>query len=232
MLNLKEIIEDNSTRWGRKFDIFIQLLIILSLVAFSVETIPDLKATTIKFLHYFEIFSITVFSIEYVLRFIVADKKLKYIFSFYGIIDLLAILPFYLSTGIDLRSLRVFRFLRIFRAFKLLRYSEAMKRFQFAIHSIKEELFLYMIITILMLFVSAVGIYYFEHPAQPEQFASVFDALWWAIATLTTVGYGDIYPITVGGRIFTFFILMIGLGIVAVPTGLLASSLTRKEEDK
>jgi len=81
--------------------------------------------------------------------------------------------------------------------------------------------------TAFVLYVSAVGIYYFEHEVQPDQFASVFDCLWWAVATLTTVGYGDVYPITVGGKIFTFAMLLIGLGIVAVPTGLIASSLTK-----
>lgn len=79
----------------------------------------------------------------------------------------------------------------------------------------------------IMLYLSAVGIYYFEHQAQPELFQSVFHSLWWAVTTLTTVGYGDMYPITVGGRIFTFFVLMIGLGIVAVPTGLIASAMSK-----
>jgi voltage-gated potassium channel len=83
------------------------------------------------------------------------------------------------------------------------------------------------------LYLSAVGIYYFENEAQPEQFKSVFHSLWWAVATLTTVGYGDIFPITAGGRVFTFFVLMVGLGVVAVPAGLVASALSkaRSEED-
>ena len=97
----------------------------------------------------------------------------------------------------------------------------------------REELVLFFLVTCMMLFFAAVGIYYFEHEAQPEGFESVFDSLWWAVVTLTTVGYGDVYPITLGGRIFTFFVLMIGLGIVAVPTGLMASALgqARREEE-
>lgn len=85
-----------------------------------------------------------------------------------------------------------------------------------------------------MLYISAVGIYYFENSAQPEQFKSVFHSLWWAVITLTTVGYGDVYPITVGGKIFTFVILTIGLGVIAVPTGLIASALTKtlKSDDQ
>lgn len=89
---------------------------------------------------------------------------------------------------------------------------------------------LFFSVMMILLFFSSVGIYYFENPAQPEAFASIFDSLWWATTTITTVGYGDIYPITAGGRFFTFFVLIIGLGIVAVPTGLLASALTKARE--
>lgn len=86
---------------------------------------------------------------------------------------------------------------------------------------------LFVVVTLMLLYISAVGIYYFENEAQPEVFKSVFHSLWWAVATLTTVGYGDVYPITIGGKVFTFAILMVGLGIVAVPAGLLASALSK-----
>ena len=95
---------------------------------------------------------------------------------------------------------------------------------------IKEELIVFLIATLFLLYVSSVGIYYFENPAQPDKFSSVFHSMWWSVATLTTVGYGDVYPITVGGKIFTFFILILGLGIIAVPTGLFASALTKSIE--
>ena len=94
----------------------------------------------------------------------------------------------------------------------------------------KEEIVLFLALTAVILYVAAVGIYYFENEAQPEAFKSVFHSLWWAIATLTTVGYGDVYPITVGGRIFTVFVVLIGLGIVAVPAGLVASALSKARE--
>jgi voltage-gated potassium channel len=87
-------------------------------------------------------------------------------------------------------------------------------------------------VTIVLLYFAAVGIYYFENPAQPDAFVSVFHSLWWAVATLTTVGYGDVYPVTTGGRIFTFFILLIGLGIVSVPAGLVASALSKAREEE
>jgi len=115
---------------------------------------------------------------------------------------------------------------------KLARYSEALKRIGKALLIAKEELILFGFVTLMLLYLSAVGIYHFEHAAQPNNFKSIFDSLWWAVTTLTTVGYGDVYPITLGGRLFTFIVLMLGLGIVAVPTGIIASALTsvRKSE--
>ena len=95
---------------------------------------------------------------------------------------------------------------------------------------VKEELVLFLMVAAIFVFVAASGIYFFENEAQPEKFSSVFHSLWWAIVTLTTVGYGDVYPITIGGRIFTFFVLLIGVGIVAVPAGLIASALSKARE--
>ena len=224
---IKSIVELNDNGLSRFFALSIQFLIILSIVTFSVETIPDLKPQTRNILESIELVCVIVFTIEYVLRIYVANKKLKFIFSFFGIIDLLAILPFYLAFGVDLRSLRALRFVRLLRLFKLVRYNKALKHFARAIKIAKEEILLFLFITLILIYLSAVGIYYFEHDAQPEHFSSIFDSLWWAIITLTTVGYGDVYPITVGGRVFTFIILMIGLGIVAIPTGILSSALTR-----
>ena len=121
----------------------------------------------------------------------------------------------------------------MFRIFKLLKYNSAIDRLLFAFREIKKELFIFLIATIFLLYVSSVGIYYFENAAQPDQFKSVFHSMWWAVATLTTVGNGDVYPITVGGKIFTTFIVFIGMGLVAVPTGLLASALSKTiGEDK
>lgn len=148
-------------------------------------------------------------------------------FSFFGLIDLLAILPFYLSLGIDLRSLRAFRFLRLIRILKLARYSRAAQRYHRAFLIAKEEIILFLFGAILMLFFAAVGIYYFERDAQPEAFASVFHSFWWSVCTLTTVGFGDVYPVTLGGKVFTTVILVVGLGFVAVPAGLMASALSK-----
>ncbi|MCK0177742.1 ion transporter [Flavobacteriaceae bacterium S0862] len=229
---IKSFVEFNDNKLSKWFAFFIQALILLSLVTFSVETLPNLKPQTQTALRAIEIFCVVVFTIEYILRIYVADSKPKFIFSFFGLIDLVAILPFYLSFGVDLRSLRALRFLRLFRILKLVRYNRAMNHFARAIKSAKEEILLFIVITLMLIYFSAVGIYYFENEAQPEHFTSIFDSLWWAIITLTTVGYGDVYPITVGGKVFTFFILMIGLGIVAIPTGIISSALTRSVDKK
>ena len=233
--SIKRLIDSTNNRSGRLFSIIIQILILISVVTFSMETIPDLEPETRVMLRYVELFTVIVFTIEYMLRIYVAENKPRFVFSFFGIIDFLAILPFYLAIGVDLRSLRALRFLRLFRIFKLVRYNKAMNQFSRAIKSSKEQIFLFIFVTLILVYFAAVGIYYFESEAQPEHFSSIFDSLWWAIITLTTVGYGDVYPITVGGKVFTFVILMIGLGIVAIPTGIISSALTHavdKSDDK
>ncbi len=217
-----------------RWELFIQAVILLSLADFALETLPNLSPTQRRLLEWFEVFSVAVFTVEYVVRAVGSRPPVKYLLSFYGIVDLLAILPFYLGLVVDLRSLRALRFLRLLRILKLTRYSKAWRRFHRALIISREELVLFAATALILIYLAAVGIYYFEHEAQPEVFASMFDGLWWAVATLTTVGYGDSYPITAGGRFFTFVILVIGLGIVALPSGIVASALSkaRAEEDE
>jgi voltage-gated potassium channel len=155
---------------------------------------------------------------------------LKFIFSFYGLVDLLAILPFYLSFGVDLRTLRAFRLLRLFKILRLPKYARAIRRIRLALALIKEELILFLSLSGVLLYLSSVGIYYFEHAAQPEVFTSVLHSLWWSLITLTTVGYGDMYPITAGGKLFTFAVLLVGLGIISIPAGLIASALSEARD--
>lgn len=196
----------------------------LSLVGYSIQTLPNLSDETRSVLRAFEALAIVLFTIEYLLRIAVAENRVQYVFSFFGIVDLLAILPFYLSTAVDLRSLRAFRLLRLVRILKIARYSRSLRRFHIALDIAKEDIVLYLFGTVLLLFLSAVGIHYFEGATQPEAFGSVFHSLWWAVTTLTTVGYGDTYPITVGGKLFTFAVLLVGLGVISVPAGLVASA--------
>ena len=227
---LWDILEDNTTKKGRYFDYFIQALIFLSLVSFSLDTLPNLSEEFRQFLDSFEVFSIIIFSTEYLLRVYVSKKPFKYIFSFYGLIDIIAILPFYLNKFLDLRFLRAFRVFRVFRALKLMRYNKALNRFNVAFKIVKEEIILFFMVTLVLIFITSAGIYFFENEAQPEVFKSVFHSAWWSIVTLTTVGYGDVYPITIGGKIFTFFVLMIGVGLVTIPAGLVATALSKARE--
>ncbi|MGQ9897743.1 MAG: ion transporter [Acidobacteriota bacterium] len=218
----------NLGRW----ELLIQVLIFLSLIGFTLETLPSLTPNQRAWLARFELFSIGVFTVEYVVRIIGSRPRSRYLFGFYGIVDLMAILPFYLGIAFDLRALRFLRLLRLLQLLKLTRYSQAVRRFHRALVISKEELLLFATTALILIYLAAVGIYYFEHEAQPEVFTSIFDGLWWAVATLTTVGYGDSYPITAGGRFFTFVILAIGLGIVALPSGIIAAALTKAREEE
>lgn len=217
-----------------KGELALQFLILLCLVGFAVETLPDLTAVQRRWIDAFEVFAVVVFTLEYIIRLCASRPRRGYALSFFGIIDLISILPFYIGLGVDLRNLRALRMLRLFRVLKLARYSKAMRRFHRAFVITKEEIVLFLTTTFILLYIAGMGIYHFENEAQPDRYSSMFDGLWWAVATLTTVGYGDVYPITVGGKIFTFVILILGLGIIAVPTGMVASALAkaRKEEDE
>lgn len=229
---IRKLTGHTGHRAGRVFALVVQFLIIVSLITFSIDTLPHLRPNARAALGVIEAATVIAFTIEYALRIIAAERKRAFIFSFYGLIDLAAILPFYLAAGVDLRALRAFRLLRLARILKLAAYHRATSRFRRALRIAKEELILFGGAAAIMLYLSAAGIYYFEHAAQPHAFQSIFHSLWWAVVTLTTVGYGDMVPITPGGRIFTFVMLTTGIGIVAVPTGLIASALARvREED-
>lgn len=232
---LRELIDDPTTTHGRWFMLSIQFLIIVSIVGFTLETMPDLSDSFYFFLYCIEVFTIGVFTIEYILRIAISANRTKFVFSFYGVIDLLSILPFYLFlfTGVDTRVLKMLRMLRLLRIFKLFRYNKSINRFKRALAIARDDLILFGAVALITIYISGAGIYYFENEVQPEHFSSIPDGIWWGIVTLTTVGYGDAYPVTALGRIFTFLILIVGLAIVSVPTGLIASALTaaRGEEE-
>ena len=229
---LREIVEPNvDTKASRSFDLAIQFFILISLVDFTIGTLPDLSPPARRWLRVFEIVTVTVFTVEYALRIILAERKLRFVLSFYGIIDLLAILPFYLGLAVgptvDLRALRIVRAFRLLRVLKMFRYSRALRHISEAVKEVKEELILYLMATAFLIFLASTGIYYFERDVPNTPFKSVLHALWWAVVTLTTVGYGDIVPQTVGGRVFTGLLLLIGIGTISVPSGLIATGLTK-----
>ena len=155
---LKDVVEKNNTKAGKTFDLAIQSLIVGSLISFSIETLPDLSERTYDYLFIFEVASIGIFTIEYLLRLYFADSKVNFIFSFYGIMDLIAIVPFYMPINADLRVFRAFRLLRLF---KLFRYSKAISHYTRAFSIAKDELVLFGSAALIILYLSAVGIYYF-----------------------------------------------------------------------
>ena len=229
-LSIGDIVRTD-TRVGRVFDLSVLVLIIASVLMISIETLPGLSNEALRFFAVSEAVITVVFTLEYVTRVAAAKRKRAYVLSFHGVVDLLAILPFWLSLGIDLRALRIFRIFRVFRVLKLNRYSRAMETFVHALRQSRGQFFVFFVAISILLYLSAMGIYYFEHDAQPDTFKSVFHSLWWAVTTLTTVGYGDVYPITAGGRIFASLIVLLSLGVVAAPAGIIAAALTQAFED-
>ncbi len=217
-------------------------LIALSVVAVVLESLPVLEARYSAQLYWFEVLTVSVFTLEYVLRIWSSVERhenhlvrpllsrIRFMFTFHLIIDLLAILPFYLLTfgllgSVDLRFLRAVRLLRIL---KLTRYSAALNMLAVTFNENGRALAASFMILVTVMLLAASGMYYFERHAQPVAFGSIPSAMWWAFSTLTTVGYGDVTPITVGGKIFGSMITVVGIGMVALPTSILASGYSQQ----
>ena len=188
------------------------------------------------FFYFFELVSIVIFSLEYLYRISYSFTNnglkgvLNYIFSFFGLIDLISILPFYLNQFINLdgRFLRILRLFRLTRIFKFGRDSNSLKLFTKALVSVREQLLFTLFLSALTILFSASAIYYLENEAQPDKFSSITESVWWATISLATVGYGDVYPITVGGKIFATIISLVGIGVVAIPTGVISASFVEE----
>ncbi len=204
-------------------------VIAASAVAIAVETLPGLSPKVANALHGFEIAILAVFLAEYITRVICAPKPWRYILSFWGLVDLLACLPALALINAKWQVVRTFRLLRVVRIFKLFRGNHALDRLAHAVMETRGELTVFVILAGIMLYVASVGIYLFENAAQPEVFSSIPHSFWWAVASFTTVGYGDMVPITTGGRVFTTFILFLGLGVVAVPAAIVTTALLEVE---
>lgn len=225
------------------FDIVIITLIIINVASVIAETF-ELPLIMSKILNYVEIVSFIIFGIEYLLRLWTADllypdypkykAKLKYMFSFMAIIDLLSVLPFYIQfiIPVDLRVLRVLRMIRVFGLFKIHRYTSAISIIGQVFKSKASQLLSSMFIVSLLMIISSVIMYNVENPVQPDKFENAFSGLWWAIATLTTVGYGDIYPLTSIGKFLSAIIAILGIGLVAVPTGIISAGFMEQTSEK
>jgi len=210
----------------KKLNIIVEILIILSLVSFALETVSTLNPHLLSFLVLFEKVAVTVFLIEYIIRLI--KGKSKYLKSFFGIIDLISIVPGLIFIFPKYHVLKMFRLVRLLRMFRFLRITRVWN----AVVKVKKELISYMILNFVILYILSVAMYYVERGAQPDKFGTIPEAFWWAVTTLTTIGYGDVVPITVAGKCITAFVVVLGVGIITIPTGLIASSLIKTKAEK
>ncbi|MFP6742281.1 MAG: cyclic nucleotide-gated ion channel [Alphaproteobacteria bacterium] len=224
---------------GRVVNLFLVCLILANVLAVIFESVDSVGRRYAGPFRIFEVFSVIVFTVEYVLRIWscterphgvnrgpIADR-LRFAVTPMAIIDFLAVAPFYLSIlfAIDLRFLRVFRLLRLF---KMTRYSPAIEMLGRVLYNERRALLSVMLIMIVLLVFTASLMHLFEHQAQPEAFSSIPAAMWWAVVTLTTVGYGDVVPVTVIGKLLGGFVTILGVGAFAMPAGLLASGFAEE----
>lgn len=214
-------------------DYFITSLIMLNMVAIVLESFSELYLPYRTYFDLFEAFSVFVFTIEYLLRLWISDlhfpgnhitSRLKFAKSPLGIVDLLSILPFYLPfiTSLDMRILRILRLMRIVRILKLGAYLSSLSLIYNVLLQKKQELIVTVATATILMVLSATLMYYIENDIQPEAFPNIFASLWWSVATLTTIGYGDVYPITILGKFLAAITALFGIGLVAIPTGLIS----------
>ncbi|GAU79922.1 ion transporter [Fusibacter sp. 3D3] len=246
-----EIIEkaQKGDKASKYFDSIILLLIISNTISIVLESFNSIYSLYYYQFRTFEIISVVIFTIEYALRIWTADLRypssktkvgaiFKYMFSTMAMIDLFAILPFYLPMliKVDLRFLRMFRISRLLRILKINRYTRALGLITGVVKEKKDELLATVFVMGFMIMISSTMMYYFESEVQPDSFPNIVASFWWSIATLTTVGYGDIYPITAMGKLFASIIAILGIGLVALPTGIISSGfielITKKDIEK
>ena len=224
---------------SRIFDIFISVVIILNILAMTLSTFRTLEPAESVFVM-IEVVTVGIFCIEYVLRIWTADllypdkgpvmSRLRFLFSYDGVIDMLTILPFYFLSGMI-----VFRMLRVVRIFRLFKINSQLDSFNIITSVLREkrnQIISSVFIILILMLASSIGMYSAEHNAQPEQFENAFSGIWWSISTLMTVGYGDIYPITVVGKIMAIFTAFLGVGVVAIPTGFVEQYQKNLHSDK
>ena len=225
----------HGSRINSMFDGFIMVLIVLNVLAIILDTVPSIHGPLEQEFHYFEVVSVIIFTIEYLLRLYVSDlthpsnsrlkSALKFIFSGYGIIDILAIVPFYLPIffAVDMRVIRLLRLLRFARLFKIGRYNKSLNILFNVLHAKRMELSIIGFASLVVLVISSTLIYYVEHDAQPDMFPSIAASFYWSISTVTALGYGDVYPITNMGKFLASIVSVLGIALFAIPTGIIST---------
>lgn len=228
---LHDIIYEADTNEGKWFDIILILAILASILFVMLESVESIDAKYHNFLNIAEWVITILFSLEYIARIIAVKKPSSYIFSFFGIVDFLATIPKYLSIFFfgthALVALRALRLLRVFRILKLARYLGASKRLIVALRASRIKIFVFLFSVIVLTIILGTVMYLIEGPE--NGFNSIPHSMYWAIVTLTTVGYGDIAPHTPFGQFIASIVMILGYGIIAVPTGIVTSEITRSE---
>ncbi len=226
---------------GKLINGFIIALIVLNVTGVILETVPEIGKVYAGYFYALELFSVAVFTVEYLVRVWISAEnpkfgpgikgKLRYIFSPIALIDLIVIIPFYLSLFISI-DLRYLRLLRLLRLLKLSHYIRSMDIFLKVVTSELASLASAVFAVLVLVVLAACVMFALEHKAQPDAFKSVLDAIWWAVVTLTTVGYGDITPVTAGGKILAIMIMLLGVGTVALPAGMLAARFSEELQNR
>ena len=226
---LYEIIFEADTVGGKIFDVSLLVIIFISVLLVMLESVPGIREDHHNFLVFSEWIITGIFTIEYILRILVVKKPVKYIFSFYGIIDFLAIIPTYVglfvATYHSLMIIRVFRFLRIFRILKLTRYSNAGRSLARALWASREKISVFIFFVVILVIIIGTLMYLVEGEA--NGFKSIPLSIYWAVVTLTTVGYGDISPATPLGQLLAGIVMITGYAIIAVPTGIVTAEMIK-----
>ncbi len=227
--NLRKVVDESKTHFGRAFDVMVFVSIGLSVIVVILESIPSVKAVHGELLRQVE-WGVTIwFTIEYLMRLITAHNAIKYATGFYGIIDLLAVIPTYLSLFVvgsqSLIVFRAFRFLRIFRVFKLIRCINEAATLMVAMKASRQKITVFMCVVLAIALVMGTLMYMVE--GESGGFDSIPSGIYWAIVTMTTVGYGDLAPHTPLGKLLASFLMLIGYSIIAIPTGIVSVEIAQ-----
>ena len=233
---IHEIIFEADTTNGKLFDVILLAAILLSIIGVMLESVEEIDKKYHELIIAFEWGFTILFTIEYFFRIYAVNRPFKYIFSFMGIVDLLAIIPTYLififPAAHSLTVIRAIRLIRIFRIFKLSRYLRGAHTMQIALRSSRPKIIVFLLSVMLLVIILGTLMYIIESSASTNGFENIPDSIYWAIITLTTVGYGNIVPMTIFGKIVASFIMILGYGIIAVPTGIVTAEFSRKRKEK
>ena len=227
---MHEVIFEADTYAGKLFDIILLWLILISVAAVMFESVETYRAKYGDYLNILEWGITYIFSLEYIFRIISVKKPLKYIFSFYGLIDLISLLPTYIGLVVSadissIKTIRTIRLMRVFRILKLIRYVKEANALKQALIASRQRIIVFLAAVLSVATIMGTIIYMIEDPE--DGFTSIPQSIYWAIVTLTTVGYGDIYPHTVLGQFFASIIMIMGYAIIAVPTGMISVKLAK-----